>query len=186
VRKIVAVTKNADLARRFPAATVSCDRGEHSLNNVLKYVRAGSGAQPAQAWKIAVNGLQVPADKTQASNASYVAALNVGTERLFSRLFLDAADARGDITPDPTPDETVTPLIVAQLHDNLTNGDGLRTFATRRLAVDVLKHMQVQAALDALVDARAKISTKGLSGSALNDTNDLLARIDAALTPYFN
>ena len=160
-----------------------------TLNNVLKYVRAGSAAQRLGAWQTALGELAVPADATKiATVAGYGARVDFVAHRLLSRLYLDDPSLRGDFTNDPAVDAQVTPLVLKELKGNLLNTDKIRTYATRRAMVDILKKMQLQAAYDTLVDARAQInaSLAGLSGSDLNDAQDLLSRIDQATHPYFN
>ena len=53
--------------------------------------------------------------------------------------------------------------------------------------VDILKYLQINAAYDALVQARAQIAAQraGMTGAQAELTDDLLARIDAATHPYF-
>jgi hypothetical protein len=64
----------------------------------------------------------------------------------------------------------------------------VRSYATRRVAVAILKKLQSTAALSALVDARAIIAATrpGLSGDDAVLTDELLSRIDAATSSYFN
>ena len=66
----------------------------------------------------------------------------------------------------------------------LINGDGARSFATRRLVVDARKEAQNQSAFLALRDA-IPATLNGLSPSDRALTEDLLARIAAAISPYF-
>ena len=160
----------------------------NTLNNVLKYVRAGSAAQRLDAWQQAIAGLQVPADANKVATVpGYGARVDFAAHRLLARLYLDDASLRGDFTADPAVDAQVTPLVLKELQGNLVNSDNIRTYATRRAMVDILKKMQTQAAYDALVNARATINAGlgALSGSELNDAQDLLARIDEATHPYF-
>jgi hypothetical protein len=161
----------------------------NTLNNVLKYVRAGSAAQRLDAWQKAIAGLQVPADANKVATVpGYGARVDFAAHRLLSRLYLDDPSLRGTFSGDPAVDAQVTPLVLAELQGNLVNTDKIRTYATRRAMVDILKKMQLQAAYDTLVNARSQINAglAGLSGSELNDAQDLLARIDAATHPYFN
>jgi hypothetical protein len=160
-----------------------------TLNNVLKYLRAGSAAQRLQAWQTAIAGLQVPADANKVATVpGYGARVDAAAHRLFARLYLDDASLRGDFTNDPAVDAQVTPLVLKELEGNLLDSDKIRSYDTRRAMVDILKKMQIQAAYDTLVDARNQINAGlgGLTGSDLNDAQDLLARIDAATQPYFN
>jgi hypothetical protein len=161
----------------------------NTLNGVLKYLRAGSAAQQMQAWQLALTDLQVPADANKVATVpGYGARVDFAAHRLLSRLYLDDDGLRGDFTADPAANSKVAPLILKELQGNLLNSDGIRSYATRRAMVDILKKLQTQAAYDVLVDARAQIAATlaGLSGSELNDAQDLLARIDSATHPYFN
>ena len=69
----------------------------------------------------------------------------------------------------------------------IINSDGVRSFATRRLVVDALKAAQNNSAFLALRDARDAVTAAlgGLSPSDRALTEDLLARVNAALAPYF-
>jgi hypothetical protein len=78
--------------------------------------------------------------------------------------------------------------VIDELYGNLANSDGIRDFATRRLVIDALKKLQNDAAYDALVRAKVVITAArpGLGGIDAELTDDLLARLDAAITPYYN
>ncbi|WP_394832254.1 zinc-dependent metalloprotease [Pendulispora rubella] len=165
------------------------------LNRLLKWIRGGTAAQHLQAWNVALGPLKVPADPTKvATIPGYAARVDQATSLLFSRLYLDAASLRGDtrnggaFLADPPFDAQVTPLIIAELKANLVNVDSIRSYPTRRTAVAVLKKLQLTAALSALVDARATIQAArpGLSGDDAVLTDELLSRIDTAVTNYFN
>ena len=69
----------------------------------------------------------------------------------------------------------------------MLNLDGVRSYATRRLVVDALKRAQNNDAFLALTSARATISANLWTISPIDQalTRDLVARIDAAMSPYF-
>ena len=88
----------------------------------------------------------------------------------------------------PPLDPLLTPAILEQLRANLLNIDGVRSYPTRWVAVDVLKKMQRFEAYAILREARDALTAArpGLSGNELLAADDLAARIDRALLPYFN
>jgi hypothetical protein len=82
----------------------------------------------------------------------------------------------------------VLPVIAADAQAVVLNRDGVRSFASRLDAVDALKRMQALAGYQALLDAQQLLSAR-LSG-ALDPqesayTRDLVARIERAVSPYF-
>lgn len=162
----------------------------NTLNGVLRYVRnAPQTATRVAAWSIAVDGLRVPAPQAKLmAYPGYGANVDAMARRLFQRLYLDQPYYRGDYTGDPPPDVAWIPLLLGELRGNLLNLDSIRTWPTRRGCVDVLKKVQLQAAYNVLVEARATIATQrgGLSGDDGALADDLLARIDQAIHPYFN
>ena len=162
----------------------------NTLNNVLKYVRsASSPTVRLHAFRLAMERLRVPVSAAKvAAFKDYAAAVDNTARRVFLRLFLDPNYLRGDFTADPpTSDDPLMLAMIAEAKANLQNLDTVRSFATRRVVVDVLKKIQRQEAYEALLDARGKIAATrpNLAGSDLALTDDLLARIDAATRPYF-
>jgi len=163
----------------------------NTLNNVLKYVRAGTAAKRAAAFALVTDGVRAPLDPAAvaALPAGRGARIDGMARKILSRLYLDAAELRGtDFTADPpSTDAAFTAALLAELRGNLVNQDRLRSFATRRVCVDILKKLQTQAAYQVLVEARAGLVaervTLGPIDAALLD--DLAARIDAATSPYF-
>jgi len=179
---------------QFLTGTVAAPPG-NILNRLLKWIRGGSQAQHLQAWNAALGQLKVPVDANKvASIPGYAARVDQATGILFSRLYLDPASLRGDsrnggaFLQDPPVDPQVTPLLIAELKANLVNADSIRSYATRRTTVAVLKKLQLTAALNALVEARATITAArpGLSGDAAVLTDELLSRINTAVNNYFN
>jgi hypothetical protein len=78
--------------------------------------------------------------------------------------------------------------MAAELKANVLNADGIRSFATRRVAVDVLEKMQVVEGYRTLRECRAELAAARatLTGDDQAYVDDLLARIDRALAPYFD
>ena len=168
----------------------SGDQPDNSLNGVLRYVRASrASATRVAAWSIALGELHAPASAEKIANyPGYAAAVDAAAQRLFSRLWLDPPNQRGDFVQDPPLDGTLAALVIPELAANLLNVDGIRSYPTRRVCVDVLAHLQDLAAYEALLDARDQLAAAlpGLAGDEAADTTDLLSRIDAATHPYFN
>ncbi len=171
---------------------------DRTLNRLLKFIKGGTGQQPLQAWNASLGAkgeLKVPADANAVKTIpGYAARVDAAAARLFSRLYLDPAALRNDSRnsgtwlDDPPFDPVVTPLLINELKANLVNADSIRSYATRRIAVAVLKKIQVTGALDALVSARDTIrSTRSsLTGDDATLTDELLSRIDSAISNYFN
>jgi hypothetical protein len=156
------------------------------LNGVLAYVRAGQDRK--RALDIALEGVRAPLTPEQlASSPVYGAQADAMARRVFQRLYLDAEYLRGAFYEDPVAHPALMPDILGQLRAHLLNQDGVRTPASRRVAVEVLKKLQRYDAYAALREAQDAIADEraGLSGEALLAADDLAARIHAALNPYF-
>jgi hypothetical protein len=145
---------------------------------VLGYARRGTTAEAAAAWKAVLDGARSPL-----ASPATAAAADALSAAVFDELYLHTT---GAITAPPS-DPGVVAAIAADGKSLLINSDGARSFATRRLVVDALKKAQTQDAFLALRDARDAITAtlNGLSPSDRALTEDLLARITAAISPYF-
>lgn len=166
----------------------SANPPNNSLNNILKFVRTGTITEIPQAWAATVQGFKVGSlSTTQAQDRNYTARADYMGKRVLSRLFLDDWSLRGDFPGDPTATNPAFPAIFNEVVGNLQNADGIRSFGTRRAMVDILSHLQMSAAYDALVQSRAAIAAQraSMTGTQAELTDDLLARIDAATHPYF-
>ncbi len=154
------------------------------VDPVLQYVRA-SYLQSGNAWSIATGGIATPLDP--ASTTQHQAAADSIERLLFTRLYLEKPENRGPFKMDPFAYLSAVPSITSELGNVLGNTDHVRTFASRRVAVDVLKKMQTPEAYQALLGARDAIVAirPSLSGVEAGNTDDLLARIDVAIHPYF-
>jgi len=79
-------------------------------------------------------------------------------------------------------------MIATERSLSVCRADSIRSYATRRVTVAVLKKLQLTTALDVLVSARDTIQSKraGLSGDDGALTDELLSRINSAISNYFN
>jgi hypothetical protein len=87
----------------------------------------------------------------------------------------------------PTPNPSIATRINDQLREVLLNSDQVRSFASRRAVVDILKHRQTDDDLALLLAARSVIAEQLLTttGNERVLTRDLLARLDRLTNPYF-
>ncbi|MDW8283528.1 MAG: zinc-dependent metalloprotease [Myxococcales bacterium] len=160
-----------------------------SLNNMLMFVRAGrSAAQRLQAWDFVIAAVATTAPVPMPMPAGYGSRRDFLARRILLRTWLEPASARGNITQDPPLEPGLLARWLPELRGNLLNADGFRSHATRRVAVDVLKKLQLVEAQAVLREARAALAAQlpMLSGEALLLQQDLISRIDAALSPYFD
>lgn len=74
-----------------------------------------------------------------------------------------------------------------QLTGEVLNSDKARTGASSRQAIDVLKKLQTPEAYQTLVDTKAALVAQRAQATAAEALmlDDLIARANAALTPYF-
>ena len=145
---------------------------------VLGYARAGSAAQASAAWAAMFDGARAPL-----ADPGMAAAADALTAAVFDELYLHTT---GAIAQPPT-DRTVVAAIATDAKNFLVNADGVHSFATRRLLVDALKKAQNDSAFVALRGARDAINAtlNQLDPSNRALTEDLLARANQALNPYY-
>lgn len=172
----------------------SLDVLEVALNDLLSYSRVGvdGGVAPEdglQALRAALGRVRVPLSDQDRANPGAVEASNAVAERVLRRVVLDPSESRGRIWADVT-DPTVSRFLSDELGKVVRNEDGVRSPELRRVGVDVLKALQSQSALLELRAAREWLAAEVSSGSTAAEQlpllEDLSARIDAALTPYFD
>jgi hypothetical protein len=161
-----------------------------TLNNVLQWVRSGTPAQRLAAFHTVIDPVHAAApDPTQPPVSPAVGSrIDTVARRIVSRLYLDAASLRGQyFTADPPADLAYLAALRVELRGNLLNLDGMRTYPTRRVMVDVLKKQQTVEAYNILVEAKDLLAyqRKNLTGTDGALSDDLAARIDAAIHPYF-
>ncbi|TMQ19552.1 MAG: hypothetical protein E6J91_06060 [Deltaproteobacteria bacterium] len=145
---------------------------------VLGYARRGSPAEAAAAWNAVLAGARSPlADPRTAPAADALSAA------VFDELYLHTTGA----IAAPPNNPAVVAAIASDAKSVLISSDGSRSFATRRLVVDALKKAQNDSAFLALRDARDAIngSLGQINPADRPLTDDLLARINQALNPYY-
>lgn len=155
------------------------------INGLLGFAVAASSPDLAvQAYNTAMGKSVIG---TQAQTATYAATVDALAHTVLARLYLDSPMVRGYIEANPVYPE-VNAAAIADLSSILMNGTSVYTFDTRRAAVDILKVMQSEAALNALRDARSRVAAAeaALSPDVQALTDDLLARMDRAMSPYFD
>jgi hypothetical protein len=121
---------------------------------------------------------------------SFAARVDLVTSALLRRLFVDPPPPPPPgVTTTPPPAALRSPVLapaVAALAGILVNLDGLRSFATRRLAADILKKSQTGPAYVALEQARPLVADQASTSNAPLELRDLLGRIDRYLAAYFD
>jgi len=162
------------------------------LNKVLEFARDTGTVPPAErtyAVSLALDRAAVPMSASDLGSPTVVARANAQAETVLRRLALDDWTLRGWIVADVS-DPAVVALVASQAGRMVRNEDGARTPALRRTAVDVLERMQTDVAFLELVASRDALqgalhdgSTPAAEGAVVAD---ILARIDRALTPYFD
>ncbi len=152
---------------------------------MLAFARAGSPFEAADAWQTALDGLRAPIDPSAlASTPFYGPAADAISAFVYRELYL----APSGLNTTPVTDPAVLSQIASDGKNILLNLDGVRSFATRRVVVDALKRAQNTDAFIALTTARATLAATLGSLSPVDQalTRDLIARIDAVTSPYFD
>jgi hypothetical protein len=162
------------------------------LNGVLAFARDPGTVDPAErtaAVTIAFDRMGAPMSAADLASPAVVARANVLAEQVLRRIALDDPSLRGDMNIDVS-DPDVVALVAAQAGRMLRNEDGVRPPPLRRTAVDVLAKLQSDSALLELAASRDAIQA-ALAGGQIPTAErpfieDILARAERALTPYFN
>ena len=151
---------------------------------LLGFARAGTAAQASAAWQAMLEGARAPLDPADlASNP----ALGPAADALSAAVFREALVTTRAAIKTRFTHPAVIAAIAADGEAILANLDGVRSYPTRRLVVDALKRAQTLDAYLALLDARAAIVAQLPNLPPVDQalTQDLLARLDAAISPYF-
>jgi hypothetical protein len=160
------------------------------INGILQFVRSGdTSAIKATAFAHAIAKVKVDPARTPAPDPATAAAIDGWERRVLSRLVLDPPPARGNFVDDPDAnDATLGPAIVAEVQAVLLNGDKIRSFKSRRTMVDILKKLQTAGAYRALADAKTALEAARPTTPADQalDLGDLIARVERAITPYYD
>jgi len=142
---------------------------------LVQYASAGDPARAAHALDILLAGVGAPLDPGLAADPTYAAGADFILRWALPRLAVK--DAAGAARVDD------------QLALVLANQDGARSFTSRRAVIDLLKQRQTVAAYRMLLTGRDQIAADVAGGALSPDdelqARDLLARIDAATSPYF-
>jgi hypothetical protein len=162
------------------------------LNQILGYARDTGFVAPSErlaALQLALSPVQVPFSAEHLEDPVFIRTTNLMADFVLRRAVLDPPELRGPIAFDLT-DPGVVAALSEQAGRMLVNEDRVRSFELRRTTVDVLKGLQAEPALIALRTCRTVLATQ-LQNAELPTpevplTEDLLARIDAALAPYFD
>jgi hypothetical protein len=158
------------------------------LNEVLAFARDAGYVSPdtrVAALELALGRAAVPLSAKDAASPEVVAQANAVADAVLRRAVLDPPELRGNTVFDIT-DPGVLALLIEQAGLALRNTDGVRSYALRRTATDVLGALQSDEALVELRNARDAIaSDTPRSDTERQLTADLLSRIHAALDPYF-
>lgn len=159
-----------------------------SLNGVLQYVRAAfDPAVQEHAFRIAIDPVRTPLSPANASDPVYAPRADFMASEVLIRTYLDPDELRGLFVADPLLFDGYAVDVIGELRGELLNVDGVRSYASRRTAVDILKKLQATAAYSVLLEAQGTLQAqiRTLSGTQKVLTQDLLARISAAISPYF-
>lgn len=153
------------------------------IGNLFDFARAATAPATArkQAFDYGFFGIKVGAVPA-AADAGH---LNTLTQMALGEIYNKGT---GNVAGPAAPDATLTPAGLAELKGNLVNSDKLRAAATRRQTVGILKTQQSDPAYGILLDAQPALDAElqTVTGTAANDLKDLIARVKAAVTPYYN
>jgi hypothetical protein len=155
----------------IPVADADLYLGFYGLES-MGYARGGDATESITAWSALVGGF------------CDFATPNAGADAVCGYWFRDIVRPQGAIAT-PISDATVLATIAVDGRNTITNS--VRDFTVRRSAVDALKSLQNLDSYEALLAARDTLAAQLplLTGAERALTRDLVARIDAATTPYF-
>ncbi|MCC6807734.1 MAG: zinc-dependent metalloprotease [Deltaproteobacteria bacterium] len=156
------------------------------LTDMMKFVRDGTAPHAENALAAIMAPISVGLSKHTAAADQEL--LNELHQIFLRNLYLDAPRDWGALEyPLPTMGSPLATTIIRELKGTIENTDKVRTYGTRRVAVDSLKAMQSTEALEALRDANLMLAIEAtrLAGATLLEHQDLMGRIDAAMHPYF-
>ncbi len=177
---------DAFLARADISATSGMVTG---FVNLLAFARRGANAQTRlESWRTMMAPLRAPVAREKLATAGHGSRVETIAGILFPQIY-----------PDPTPGSTARPPglpadagllaeAAADLRGVLLNLDGIRSYASRRMTVDLLKKMQAIEGYKALNDARNQLlDARGTAtGDDLVLLGDLIERVSRAMSPYFD
>jgi hypothetical protein len=160
---------------------------DYQVKFPLQFVRAGNAQTQAFAYTQTLAPLRPPLQIPPDAPATYASQADELAWRTLARLYLDPAASRGTFTANPPNSPELLPLVIADVKAILLNTDGVRSYTARRTMVDILKVHQTLASYAALSEAHDVLAAQlpSLSGAERLQTADLLARVSAAISPYF-
>jgi hypothetical protein len=166
----------------------------NELPALLGYAQRGATAQQRLDGLDAVlDPIKAPVPPDKLAVPGYPTAVNVLFQVAIQRLFPTLAPGAAPPAPGTLPPFLLDPVtaghLVAALAGNVLDADHIRLFPIRRLSVDALHAMQSPPAAAALKDAAAVLRAGPREGMSADDQiqlDDLVVRIDQALTPYFD
>jgi Met-zincin len=177
-RQLLALLFGGSVSPVFTSALLA-----NAGTQLYAYARAGTPAEATVAWQAALDGVRAPLSATQASNPVYAAAADAISAFVYRELYLAPVGLNQIVISDPA----VIAAVASDGKGIVINADGARSYATRRTVIDALKQAQNLDAYLALLDARETLAGQlgGLGPVDQALTRDLIARLDAATSPYF-
>ncbi|WP_158623311.1 zinc-dependent metalloprotease [Corallococcus sp. CA053C] len=154
-------------------------------NLVLGFVRAGT--EQVRAYQDILASVRPPLVVPPGAPAVYASRADELARRVLTRLYLDPVTSRGTFTANAPTTPQFTAPVLADVRGILLNVDGVRGYAARRAMVDILKQFQTLPAYSVLREARDTLTAQltSLTGDERLQSEDLLARITSALSPYY-
>jgi hypothetical protein len=158
------------------------------INPMAEFVRAGGSALIRRdAFEIMVAKFKVDPARAPAPTPERAFLIDEWERIVLARLFLDPANQRGRFTADPVVNDLAGQAIFRELEGVLLNRDGIRSYVARRAMVDILKKVQHATAHRILREAQPLLeaSLATVPPSQAFDLEELIARVERALSPYF-
>ena len=157
------------------------------IDDLGPHLRTGPIPSRMASYEALFGPIRGPLTPPAAAVPSFASRVDVVTQFLIRRMFLDPVAIPPSAAPAPPPGPPLLAAAIADLRAVLI-GDGLRSAATRRISADVLKRFQNAAAYTALAEAREAIAAQlaTATGAAAVETRDLLNRVDRYLAAYFD
>jgi hypothetical protein len=160
-----------------------------SVNRLAQFIRAGTTSViKRDAFQTMVALVKVDPARTPAPSGFLAAAIDEWERAMLMRLFLDPATARGRFIADPNVgDYLLGPALFREVEGVLFNRDGIRSYASRRAMVDILKKLQLPNAHRMLREVKVQLEADRATvpPASAFDLEDLIARVDRALSPYY-
>jgi hypothetical protein len=158
---------------------------DDALASFVQFMRYGTGQMAQQAWQMAWAPIKTPPAMSSATR------LNALVRRVLLAAFPTIRPTGLPGAPAPralTFDTALGTPVATAMESVLLDSDRTRTIELRRLAVDALHAMQQIEGLKALRDAHDKLfaARATATGDERALLEDLIARIDRAIAPYFD